>query len=367
MEKIIIYGLGKEGMLQLPYLSKTFQVTGYSDRKPFAINGYIKPCDIPGESFDYLVVTSTKYYMEIKEELAVDYQIPQNKIVTVSEFFAKICNLENMAVRDTSITDDGIYPAFCHKAAECGYIFDTFRLNPVIRRVYEHVSPENGQLMADMINKHSVRYFSEKDWSGFIENDKSGMPQKEEYILGGLKLQIAPTTLRYVKVLQDMLDLYQMDHVHTIAEIGIGYAGQCRIVMSYLPDREYYLIDLPEVLELAEVYLSRFSIQGKVNYIDGTQEFADRQYDLVISNYAFSELGRAVQDFYLEHVINHSKAGYMIWNSLSFKGTGKGYSVEELLARIEGSFVMEEQPLTAEDNCLIVWNRDKADSGQVRD
>lgn len=247
---------------------------------------------------------------------------------------------------------------FALKLQKMNIFFNTFRLNPIIKRTYEHVSREIGEQLLDIINSNSDIKFSDEEWNRFIENDRFGTPEQFEYIINHSKWNVAPTTLRYVKILQDILSLYNVDNISTIAEIGIGYGGQCRIIMDYLKDREYFLIDLPEVLGLAEVYLNKFNMSGVVHYVDGTQDMLKKKYDLVISNYAFSELNRDVQNFYLERVIDDSRSGYITWNSLSFKKLG-GYSVEELCDRIYGASVIEEEPLTAQDNCIIVWGNVK--------
>lgn len=358
MEKIIIYGLGKAYTFSSAYLTKTFDVVGYSDQKELAIEKYIKPYDIHKMQFDYIVVTSRKYYKDIKEELEIDFQVPKSKIVSENELLVSVCNAQNMVARETSISDDILYPMVCAKASKSEYFFNTFRLNPVIRQIYEHVSQEIGQLLLNIINSNSDIRFSVEEWNRFIENDRFGSPEQFEYSINHSRLNVAPTTLRYVKVLQDILSLYDVNDISTIAEIGIGYGGQCRIIMDYLKDKEYFLIDLPEILGLAEVYLNKFNILGKVHYVDGTQEVRKKKYDLVISNYAFSELNRDIQDFYLERVIDDSRSGYITWNSLSFKKLG-GYSVEELCDRIYGASVIDEEPLTAQDNCIIIWGNVK--------
>lgn len=358
MERIIIYGLGKAYTFLAAYLTKTFDVVGYSDQKELEIENYIKPCNIYKMQFDYIVVTSRKYYEEIKEELVIDFQIPKGKIVSVNELLVIVCNAQNTVPRGTSISDDILYPAVCNKASKSEYFFNTFRLNPIIKQIYEHISQEIGQQLLDIINSNSNIRFSDEEWNRFIENDRVGTPEQFEYSINQSRLNVAPTTLRYVKILQDILSRYNVCNISTIAEIGIGYGGQCRIIMDYLKDREYFLIDLPEVLRLAEVYLNKFDITSAVHYVDGTQNMLKKEYDLIISNYAFSELNRDIQDFYLEKVIANSKSGYIAWNSLSFKHLG-GYSVEELCGKIYGASVIEEKPLTAQDNCIIVWGNVK--------
>ena len=59
---------------------------------------------------------------------------------------------------------------------------------------------------------------------------------------------------------------------------------------------------------------------------------------------------------YLEKVICRSKAGYITWNSLSYQ-MFHGYSVNELLALLPRASIMEEKPLTGQDNKIIIWSR----------
>ena len=81
------------------------------------------------------------------------------------------------------------------------------------------------------------------------------------------------------------------------------------------------------VLALTEKFLNEIGkisefnapFAGEVRFLDGKHLYSDVPSDFCISNYAFSELTRAVQDSYLEKVILKSKAGYMAWNCLSYE------------------------------------------------
>ncbi len=257
--------------------------------------------------------------------------------------------------RKTSMSDDNAYPAFCHAASEDDKFFKDFRRNFIYNRVLEHVPQYQGQEYLDVINKNNKLKYTEADWDNFAKNDLYGNPRMFSYEVNGKSRILSPTTLRYAKVLQDIVTLFDTDKIKSIAEIGIGYAGQCRILTSYVPGIESYsLFDLPEVLKLAKKYLSNFGSTDKINFIDGTNITVDGEYDFVISNYAFSELIRDVQDIYLQKVILKSKAGYMTWNSLSCDVLD-GYKLEELLEMIPGSSVIAEEPLTATNNCIIIW------------
>lgn len=259
--------------------------------------------------------------------------------------------------RKTSISDDNSYPVVCYMASKSEHFFKKFKRNPTYNDVLEHVSEKQGQEYLDIINQNNKLTFTDADWNNFLGNDLYGNPMTFSYEISGRAVDVSPTTLRYAKVLQDIVTLFDAQQFKSVAEIGIGYAGQCRLLTSYLNKVETYsLFDLPEVLALAGKFLGKFgkSITDKVRFVDGTQIDVEGNYDFVISNYAFSELVRDVQDVYLEKVILKSKAGYITWNTLSHDVLD-GYSLEELLEKIPGSSTIAEEPLTKENNCIIIW------------
>lgn len=259
--------------------------------------------------------------------------------------------------RKTSISDNHSYPVVCYMASKSEHFFKKFRRNPTYNDVLEHVSRQQGQEYLDIINGNGRLPFTDADWDNFSRNDLYGSPVTYPYRIGSRTVEISPTTLRYAKVLQDLAVLFDARQFRSIAEIGIGYAGECRLLTSYFDNIEVYsLFDLPEVLALAKKYLGKFgkTVTDKICFVDGTQINVEKSYDLVISNYAFSELVRDVQKLYLEKVILKSRAGYMTWNTLS-QDVLDGYSLEELLAKIPGSSTIPEEPLTKENNCIIIW------------
>ena len=226
--------------------------------------------------------------------------------------------------------------------------------------ILEHLSFKQGKeyLQEIEINSTKIR-FTFQDWKNFHQNDKFGNPRKYRYEILGKSIKLSSTTVRYVKVLQDILYLYDTDKIRKISEIGVGYGGQARIVLSKLTNIiNYNLIDISEVLLLVKKFLSNFPENERALYIDGTQIGRVIKSDLVISNYAFSELVREVQDIYLKNVILCAERGYITWSTVSYEKFG-GYSVEELLKKIPGAVVMDEKPFTYIGNCLIVWGLKK--------
>jgi hypothetical protein len=142
-----------------------------------------------------------------------------------------------------------------------------------------------------------------------------------------------------------------------ISEIGIGFGGQAGLINILDRPTQYSLFDIPPVLELTQKYLRSIDVNGNFEALDGRVPKII-ETDLVISNYAFSELNRKIQEEYLKNVILRSKMGYITWNNLSQTQLG-GYSLAELIRRIPDSEVIPETPLTAVSNVILTWNRTK--------
>jgi hypothetical protein len=138
-----------------------------------------------------------------------------------------------------------------------------------------------------------------------------------------------------------------------IVEIGVGFGGQASLISLLDQPLSYTSYDIPPVLELARKFICELDVPGTFKFIDGRNPKPLRT-DLVISNYAFSELNREVQNQYLKNVVLQSPRGYITWNNLSAESLG-GYSLAELLRLIPNSQIHPEMPNTAESNAIIIW------------
>ena len=79
-------------------------------------------------------------------------------------------------------------------------------------------------------------------------------------------------------------------------------------------------------------------------------------FDLVISNYAFSELAIQLQEQYFHEIIDNSKNGYLLMNSKIDGDTfevNSSMSKEEIKKRIPKCNFSEEKPLTSINNYLV--------------
>jgi putative sugar O-methyltransferase len=130
---------------------------------------------------------------------------------------------------------------------------------------------------------------------------------------------ISPSTIRYLKNSLDILTHFGKDSQYgSIAEIGAGYGGLCKVFSSFVNFETYTLVDLPEPSKLSKKYLSLFDdLKNKVVYTDTNSLFSFENLDLVISNYAFSECSKPAQIVYYNDIIKKSKRFYIVYNSIT--------------------------------------------------
>lgn len=248
-----------------------------------------------------------------------------------------------------SLSNETNYPDFCLKATLNTKLFSSFRKNEIYCQILEHVTRQQGQEYINEIILNSPDLFESIEL--FKKNDIIGDPKLYEYPEIGY---MSPTTLRYVKVLSDLIKIFANLDKKSICEIGVGYGGQCRIIDSYCDISDYTLVDLKPVLMLSEKYLDNYIIRSSLNY-KTMNELKISSYDLIISNYAFTELSREIQDVYLKKIILNSKGGYIAYNDIN-PFDYRSYKKEELLSVIPNSRIIPEKPLTHPNNCIIIWN-----------
>jgi hypothetical protein len=173
---------------------------------------------------------------------------------------------------------------------------------------------------------------------------------------------ISPTTLRYIKVASDLKMLFGEHIGESIVEIGCGYGGQALVNDRAFKIKQYKLIDLPPVLTLISKYLESHILNCSYETSTLNQTSNSGKYDLVISNYAFSELPGPLQLKYVEKILINCKKGYLTMNSgkadtkIDSMGRMTIKQLEKLLPPFE---LLEEKPLTNNENYIIVWGHNQ--------
>ena len=244
----------------------------------------------------------------------------------------------------SSVSDNNEYPNFCKQASRDDIVFGSFKQNNIYNEILEHVTYGQGVAYANQFknNKHIINNISK-----FRINDTLGNPRVYSFSEIG---EFSPTTLRYIKILND---LSQIDlNEKTIVEIGAGYGGQYTILRQLVKPKKYIFVDLPSVLDLIKKYIDALNLNDiEIEYIDGTSLEANISADLVISNYAFSECTTEIQDIYINHIIQHTTHCYMIYNNM------QGYDHHEFIKKIQSERVRitQEVPQTHPKNVILTW------------
>jgi putative sugar O-methyltransferase len=252
----------------------------------------------------------------------------------------------------SSISDTQRYKNACQMAALNDFYFSFFKQNPDYTEILEHVSEDQGRLYKQYLDKNFPEYISKLD--KFKENDLYGGTKLFNYDSIG---KISPTTLRYIKVLSDLKQLYGSLDNFNIVEIGVGYGGQCKIISDFFNIQNYYLVDLDESLNLAEKYLNKVNVNNVKVVRPNDIVSLNKKFDLVISNYAFTEISKTIQEFYLNNIILKSSHGYITCNFISQYCNIDSYSLKELEAKLNhfNTKKLEEFPLTHKDNLILYW------------
>lgn len=167
----------------------------------------------------------------------------------------------------------------------------TFKQDERLHAIFEHC-PKS---IADEYYKIIPEWLLNK---GFT-NDFYGSPKLHNY---GQK-KFSTSTLQYIGVLANLVRMFGSLDGMRIVEIGGGYGGQCRTICDIYKPACYHIIDLPEVCELQRRYC----------FADCYTSPTGQQYDLVISNYALSEITE--NKLYIDEVVKRSKHGYITCNT----------------------------------------------------
>lgn len=254
-----------------------------------------------------------------------------------------------------SDSDNGRYGSEILNILKNRKAFENFKRNNIYREILEHVTKDEGQKYLKILQSRKDGIL-EKARNSVLVSDKLGNPIKFNY--DGYESPFSPTTLRYVKVASDLAYLFGKN-LGNIVEIGCGYGGQALVNDQLLNVKSFKLFDLPFVNKLIERYLDNQVLNGvyKTAVIDDELKV---QNDLVISNYAFSEMPKALQKIYIDKILSQSRKGYLIMNSgiSGSRSIGK-YSIEELRVLLPNFEIFEEEPLTSIHNYLIAWGFDK--------
>ena len=253
----------------------------------------------------------------------------------------------------TSLSDTVEYKEVVRAAVDDEEVFKTFKRHPSYH-VLEHLTPKCGDLYVEALQCH----LDAEILKALAFNTDVGSPRVVyESKLG----RLSPTTLRYAKVACDLMTLFP--NLRELVEIGVGYGGLPQALLSFKAHlTSVLLVDLPDVERLALKYLHTFQRQyGSPGTIFRTYNKTDEDFDLVVNNYALSELTTEVQLAYFDSIIRRARRGYLTINPVNGLFNAP---VETVVARLEAVvqspvFVAREVPLSFVDsgktNYILLW------------
>lgn len=244
----------------------------------------------------------------------------------------------------------GLYTAEVRRILSSQKLFNNFKRNFFYTLILEHVNYLQGEEYLFVLRKRSDNVLKTA-LESILKTDSIGNPFKFKYKEG----LISPSTIRYVKVSSDLRMLFGTSLI-SIAEIGCGYGGQTLASNQLNNYLNFTLFDLDDVNKLVKRYLNNFILNGSFNTTTINEFLGGQKFDLVISNYAFSELPKDLQKKYIEKVIIHSEKGYLTMNSgLYGSNLDDKMSLEEIREYIPNLEIYSEEPKTGPNNYILVW------------
>jgi hypothetical protein len=260
--------------------------------------------------------------------------------------------MDSSPAADSSLTDTSEYRRFCAAAAVDDAVFETFRRAPECTGIVETVPAKDGADYLAHVRRHAPSLLGHMP--AFAASDAVGGPRRHWYRTGTLAVRrMAPTTLRYVKTAGDLQRLFGSLDTLRILEIGGGYGGLCKVISDVWRWRSYTIVDLVEPLALTRRFLHTLAIDD-VELVDAmsiTDAPHDDEYDLVISNYAYSEIRLDLQELYYRRFLERIPRGYMMWNVQPHPWDTEQLEAGEFAARFGGTVHDDASTLTP----LDVW------------
>lgn len=251
------------------------------------------------------------------------------------------------------------YLEVCAKAVSSEEIFNKFKGEVAYRGIVTGVSELQGRQYFDKLKKSNSYFLSEEVLQKAKFADSIGSPVK--FVYGDIG-EISPTTLRYLNVMHELTKEFGKLNNFKVIEIGCGYGEQCQLINQFCEIQDYTVVDEPIVLSLVGKYIGRLGQPiPRMTSCHEVKQLQSEEYDLVISNYAYSELNKDTQDVYFEKFVSRSRRGYMTYNALkNSPDRSKPYDYREFIEMLSqaGYNVKNYNENVTRSECeVIVWSK----------
>jgi predicted O-methyltransferase YrrM len=230
-----------------------------------------------------------------------------------------------------------------------------FRRRRAVREVVETLAPVDGRFFATWLKTHGPHWLDDPRVRAAAE---WGDPMKAPAILLGTSHPWSPSSLRYLAHAVWLMKEGYVQRGGRVIEIGVGFGGLAAM-LALVADARVTLIDLPEVVAAAQSCMKDLGLDHHLL----EARTAGRE-DLVVSNYAFTELSVALQDSYIEEVLRFSGRGVILSNAEVFSRGIGGRDNRALMAALSAAGIPVREWADAEiiapsdrlcRNTLLAW------------
>ena len=212
---------------------------------------------------------------------------------------------------DGSISGTMDWPRACAALANGTWTSKNFRRTHAVRQVVETLGPVDGRYFSKWIRDNAPEYLTDRRVAAV---DTWGDPIRWPAACLGTSRAFSPTTLRY---LAHALWLKREGFVMeggSVIELGVGFGGLAAM-NAIVSKATTIMVDLPPVAEAAMLQMNELGL-GKFASTDHAKAAAGDV--CFISNYAFTELSRDMQDTYADQFIRHADRGVILSNAAVF-------------------------------------------------
>jgi hypothetical protein len=243
----------------------------------------------------------------------------------------------------SSVSGNLPWISFCAAYADGTINSDSFRRYRAVRDIVETACPTEARHYIKLIRKWGEGYLRDPK---VIAIDGWGDPIRCPRFLLGTRRPFSPTTLRYLATALWLQRSGKISSGEKIVEIGVGFGGL--VAMNRIVSQcQTVLVDLPQVEKAAARMLHETGLDLSAE----TSPDCDLStIPMVVSNYAFTELNRSLQDQLLERYLRHAKHGLIVSNAAIFASKIGGRTDDELVSWLRNAGL----PATCEaDNELL--------------
>ena len=251
------------------------------------------------------------------------------------------------------------WPLACSALVSGAWTTRNFRKTHAVRQVVETVGPVDGRHYANYIKHIAPEYLTDHRFAAI---DAWGNPIRWPGILLGTPKTFSPTTLRY---LAHALWLKKEGFVKeggTVVEIGVGFGGLAAM-NALVSNAKTLMVDLEPVAKAAMRQMHDLGLSHHGELHDGNIHDSDF---CVISNYAFTELSRELQDAYVDKIIRHADRGVILSNATVFADHMKSRNNNQITDLLQfhnlPAKISTNHPILCQSdirfgNELVLWKR----------